>query len=154
LITDKRKTLGVFMNKADQNFQTTVQKVTRQCAREMGYDVFYFFTVGYRASSNFYDEQEKSMFSFVPMEALDGALVAPDTYDMHGFRESLFDMLEKRAKCPIVCVRDSLSRYDSFCTDETVAIRPLIRHLLEEHGFRSAVFEAVVAAYEKNKSLV
>lgn len=142
MITDIRKTLGVFMNKADQNFQTTVQKVTRQCAREMGYDVFYFFTVGYRASSNFYDEQEKSMFSFVPMEALDGALVAPDTYDMHGFRESLFDMLEKRAKCPIVCVRDSLSRYDSFCTDETVAIRPLIRHLLEEHGFRKVCFLA------------
>ena len=142
MITDKRKTLGVFMNKADQNFQITVQKVTRQYAREMGYDVFYFFTVGYRESANFYDEQEKSMFAFVPMEKLDGALVVPDTYDMHGFRESLFDMLDKRAHCPIVCVRDRLNPYDSFFTDETMAIRPLMKHLLEEHGFRKICFLA------------
>ena len=113
MFTDKRKAIGVFLNRADLNFQATVQRVTRQCAREMGYDVFYFSTVGYRESSNFYDEQEKSMFSFTPMEKLDGALVAPDTYDMNGFRECLFEMLDKRANCPIVCVRDSQSEYDS-----------------------------------------
>ena len=39
VITDKRKTLGVFMNKADLNFQNTVQKVTRRRARELGYDI-------------------------------------------------------------------------------------------------------------------
>lgn len=142
MITDGRKTLGVFMNKADLNFQNTVQKVTRQRARELGYDIFYFFTVGYRESSNFYDEQEKSMFAFTPMEKLDGALVTPDAYDMPGFRESLFDMLDKRAKCPVVCVRDRLSHYDSYYTDEDVAIRPLMKHLLEEHGFRKVCFLA------------
>lgn len=142
MINGKRKTLGVFMNKADPNFQTAVQNISRQCAREMGYDVFYFYTVGYRGSANFYDEQEKNMFSFAPMEKLDGALVAPDTYDMHGFRESLFEMLDKRAKCPVVCIRDRLSQYDSFYTDETVSIRPLIKHLLEDHGFRRICFLA------------
>ena len=142
MITDKRKTLGVFMNKADLNFQTTVQKVTRRCARELGYDIYYFLTVGYRESSNFYDEQEKSMFDFSPMEKLDGALVTPDTYDMPGFREALFDMLEKRAGCPVVCIRDRMSKYDSFYTDEDKAIRPLLKHLLEDHGFRKVCFLA------------
>ena len=142
MITDKRKTLGIFMNKADLNFQNTVQRVTRQRARELGYDIYYFFTVGYRESSNFYDEQEKSMFAFTPMEKLDGALITPDTYDMPGFREALFNMLEKRATCPIVCVRDRLSKYDSFYTDEELAIRPLMKHLLEDHGFRKVCFLA------------
>lgn len=142
MITDKRKTLGVFMNKAGPSFQATVQKVTRQCAREMGYDVLYFYTVGYRDSSNFYDEQEKSMFSFAPIEKLDGALVVPDTYDMHGFHESLFEMLDKRAKCPVVHIRAGLDGRDSLYTDESVAIRPLIRHLLEDHGFRKVCFLA------------
>ncbi len=142
MITNNRKTLGIFMNKADLSFQAVVQKITRQCARDMGYDVFYFYTVGYRESPNFYDEQEKSMFAFAPMEKLDGALVVPDTYDMHGFRESLFEMLDKRATCPIVCVRDHLSQYDSFYTDEEVAIRPLMKHLLEDHGFRKICFLA------------
>jgi len=142
VLTDKRKTLGIFMNKADLSFQAVVQKITRQCARDMGYDVFYFYTVGYRESPNFYDEQEQNMFTVVPMEKLDGALVVPDTYDMHGFREALFEMLDKRAKCPVVCVRDHMSQYDSFYTDEEVAIRPLMKHLLEDHGFRKICFLA------------
>ncbi len=141
-MTDKRKTLGVFMNKADQNFQTKVHSVTRECAKRLGYDVYFFYTVGYRESVNFYDEQEKSMFSFAPMEKLDGALVVPDTYDMHSFRESLFDMLEKRAACPIVCIRTYTPEYDSFYTDEDVALRQLMRHLLEEHRFRKICFLA------------
>ena len=142
MITDQRRTLGVFMNKGDQNFQDTVQDVVRRRARELNYDVFFFLTVGHRESSNFYDEQEKSMFSFAPVEHLDGILVTPDTYDMHGFRDSLFQMLDTRAKCPVVCVRDRQSQYDSFYTDESVSIRPLMQHLLEDHGFRNVCFLA------------
>lgn len=142
MITDGRKTLGVFMNKAGQQFQHAVQTVTQRCAREMGYDVVYFFTVGYRGSENYYDEKEKSIFSFAPVEKLDGILVTPDTYDMDGFREGLFDMLQKRAKCPVVCVRDALDEYDSFYTDEETAIRSLLTHLLDVHGFRKVCFQS------------
>lgn len=142
MITGGRKTLGVFMNKADLNFQNTVQRVVQEKARVMDYDVFFFFTVGYRESANFYDEQEKGMFAFTPMEKLDGALVTPDAYDMPGFREALFDMLERRATCPVVCVRDSRSAYDSIYTDESVAIRPLMAHLLDDHGLRRVCFQA------------
>ena len=142
MITDGRKTIGVFMNKADLNFQNTVQRVAQQRAKELNYDLFFFFTVGYRESANYYDIQEKSMFTFTPMEKLDGALVTPDAYDMPGFREALFDMLDQRANCPIVCVRDRLSPYDSFYTDESVAIRPLMKHLIEDHGFRKVFFLA------------
>lgn len=142
MLTGGRKTLGVFMNKADLNFQNTVQKTVQQRAKELNYDVFFFFTVGYRESANFYDVQEKGMFAFTPTEKLDGALVIPDAYDMPGFREALFDMLDKRAKCPVVCVRDSRSVYDSFYTDESMAIRPLLAHLLDDHGYRRVSFLA------------
>lgn len=142
MLTDGRKTIGVFMNKADTNFQTTVQRITRQRAQELGYDVFYFITVSYRESMNVYDEQEKIMFDFVPVEKLDGALVTPDAYDMPGFRESLFRMLDERAKFPVVCVRDHENHYDCCFTDEATAIRPLMRHLLDDHGFRKVCFQA------------
>lgn len=145
MITDSRRTIGVFMNKADTKFQTTVQRITRQHAQKMGYDVFYFITVGYRESMNGYDEQEKIMFDFVPVEKLDGALVTPDAYDMPGFRESLFRMLDERAKFPVVCIRDHENHYDSCYTDEATAIRPLLCHLLDDHGFRKVCF---LAGYE------
>lgn len=142
MITDKRKTLGVFMNKADVNFQTKVQKIVRQCARRMDYDVYFFFTVGYRESTNFYDGQEKAIFTFAPVEKLDGIFVVPDTYDMHGFRESLLEMLDTRAQCPIVFLRNYSAKYDSLYTNEDVALRYLMKHLLEEHGFRRICFLA------------
>ncbi|MBQ8312008.1 MAG: GGDEF domain-containing protein [Clostridia bacterium] len=142
MITDGRKTLGVFMNKAGQQFQHTVQTVTQRCARELGYDVVFFFTVGYRGSKNYYDEKEKSIFPFAPVEKLDGILVTPDTYDMDGFRDELFEMLEERVKCPVVCVRDALEKADSFYTDEETAIRSLLTHLLDDHGFRKVCFQS------------
>ncbi len=142
MITNKRKTIGVFMNRADKDFQHVVQRVCRRRTKELGYDVFYFITVGYRDSVNYYDAQEKGMFSFVPVENLDGALVTPDSYDMAGFREALFEMLDKRPDLPVVCIRDSLSNRASFYTDENEAMRTMIRHLLDDHGYRRVCFQS------------
>lgn len=142
MITDKRTTIGVFMNRADTDFQAIAQRQIQKRAKELGYDVFYFFTVGYRDSVNHYDEQEMGMFDFAPVENLDGVLVMPDSYDMPGFRESLVDMLEKRVKCPIVCVRDSRIKYDSVYTDDNDAIRPLLEHLMDDHGYKKICFQA------------
>ena len=142
MITTRRKTLGVFMNRAYTSFQETVQRVSRERAKELGYDVFYFMTVGYRDSENYYDALEKGMFTFAPIENLDGALVTPDAYDMPGFREALFEMLEKQKNCAVVCVRDSQSKFDSVYTDEENAMRPLVCHMLDDHGYRKVCFEA------------
>ncbi|MBQ4639188.1 MAG: GGDEF domain-containing protein [Clostridia bacterium] len=142
MITKGHKALGVFMNRSYTSFQETVQRISRQRAKELGYDVFYFITVGYRDSENYYDALEKSMFTFAPIEDLDGALVTPGDYDMPGFREALFAMLERKPDFPVVCIRDSQSCYDSFFTDEANAIRPLITHMLDDHGYRKVCFEA------------
>lgn len=142
MITDGRKTIGIFMNRADTDFQGIVQRITHREFKKLGYDIFYFFTVGYRDSENHYDELEKSMFSFAPIEKLDGALVMPDSYDMHGFRDMLLDMLENRAKCPIVCVRDSGNPYDSIYTDDSNSLEPLMAHLLDDHKFTKVCFQA------------
>lgn len=142
MITNKRKTIGVFMNRADTDFQAIAQRVTQQRAKELGYDVFYFFTVGYRDSLNHYDIQEMAMFDFAPADKLDGVLVMPDSYDMPGFREALLDMLENRVKCPIVCVRDSRICYNSIYTNDQDAIRPLLVHLMDDHGYKKIAFQA------------
>lgn len=142
MITDGRKTIGVFMNKAETSFKLVVQQVARQYAQKYGYDLFFFITMGYRESSNEYDKHEKGVFSFVPMEKLDGALVTPDAYDMPGFREALFKMLDERARFPVVCVRDHENHFDCCYTDESTAIRQVISHLLDDHGFRKVCFQA------------
>ena len=142
MLTNRRKTIGVFMNKTDRCFEENLRLCAAKRARELGYDIYFFCTVGYRESGNYYDAQEKAMFDFAPIERLDAILCAPDTYQMYGFRESLMKALKARATCPIACVRDRRSPYDCLYTDESVAIRPLVRHLIEDHGLRKICFLA------------
>ena len=142
MIFGNRKTIGVFMNKTDAYFDNIVHGVIQEEAKKLDYDVFVFSTVGYHQSNNDYDTQEKGMFPFAPVEQLDGIMVVPDSYEMHGFRDYLMDMLRKRAKGPIVSIRYHQTDNDCVFTDETVAIRPLVRHLIEDHGLKRICFLA------------
>ena len=82
------------------------------------------------------------MFTFAPIEKLDGILVAPDTYEIEGFREQLLAELTSRAKCPVISIRHKGGTFDSVYTDDEFAFRPLIRHLLEDHGLKRVCFLA------------
>ena len=79
MIAGKRRTIGVFLCKAYSVFDNAVYRVLEELSRKLDYDVVVFSTVGYFASQNEYDAQERRMFSFAPIEKLDGILMAPDT---------------------------------------------------------------------------
>ena len=145
VISGERKTIGVFMCKAYSLFDNAVYRKLEEEARKLNYDIVIFTTVGYFASQNDYDSQELGMFSFAPIEELDGILYAPDTYEIEGFRDALFEAIRKRAHCPVVAIRHLGDESDCVYTDENRAIRPLMRHLLEDHGLKDIRF---LAGYE------
>ncbi len=142
MIAGKRKTIGVFLCKAYAVFDNAVYRVLEELSRQLDYDVVVFSTVGYFASQNEYDAQERRMFSFAPIEKLDGILMAPDTYEIEGFREALLDEIRSRANCPVVAVRHFSDEFDCTYTDEENTIRPLIRHLLDDHDLSRISFLA------------
>jgi diguanylate cyclase (GGDEF)-like protein len=145
MINGKRKTIGVFSCKAYSLFDRALFKTLEEQAHLLNYDIIIFSTVGYFASQNDYDTQEKRMFSFAPLEQLDGILMAPDTYEIEGFRDALLEEIRQRATCPVVAIRHLSDEYDCSFTDENNTIRPLIRHLLEDHGCTRVRF---LAGYE------
>ena len=142
MIAGKRKTIGVFLCKAYAVFDNAVYRVLEELSRKLDYDVVVFSTVGYFASQNEYDAQERRMFSFAPIEELDGILMAPDTYEIEGFRDALLDEIRNRAHCPVVAVRHFSDEFDCTYTDEENTIRPLIRHLLDDHDLTRISFLA------------
>ena len=125
MISGKRKTIGVFQCKAYSLFDEAVYHTLEETAKEFDLDVVIFTTVGYFSSQNEYDEQERGMFAFAPIEKLDGIIVAPDTYEIEGFRDQLYEELAKRAKCPIVAIRHQSGDFDCVYTDQSLALRPL-----------------------------
>ncbi len=136
-----RPSIGVFINKSDSYFENSTYLIAQQKARELGYDIYFFGTVGYRDSINTYDIHENTMFSFAPIRNMDGLLVAPDNYELQGFKDSLFNMLNSYSG-PIVCIRCRNEKYSSLYTDEENAIRPLIKHILDDHQLKNVCFLA------------
>ena len=145
MLSGRRKTIGAFLCKAYSLFDSAVYHALEEEAKRLDYNIIVFTTVGYFASQNYYDMQEKRMFSFAPIEELDGILVAPDTYEIEGFREELMDVIRTRAHCPVVAVRHMSNELDCVHTDESEAIAPLLRHLLDEHKLTKIRF---LAGYE------
>lgn len=142
VITNQRKTIGVMINKTDQYFQDCIYRTVQTTARTLDMDVYFFTTVGHRESINDFDGKEKGLFRLAPVEKLDGLIVVLDSYQMVGFTETVMDMLHQRVKCPVVVIRECSPEYDSVFTDEETAIRPLLRHLMDDHGYRRICFEA------------
>ena len=142
MISGRRKTIGVFLCKAYSLFDNAVYMTLEQEAKKHDLDVIIFTTVGYFSSQNEYDAQERGMFAFAPIEQLDGIIVAPDTYEIEGFRDQLHEELTKRAKCPVVAIRHFGEELDCVYTDQNLALRPLLQHLLDHHGLKRVVFLA------------
>ncbi len=145
MLSGNRKTIGAFLCKAYSLFDNAVYHVLEEKAKEMDYNIIVFTTVGYFASQNDYDMQEKRMFSFAPIEELDGIILAPDTYEIEGFREELLDAIRERAHCPVVAIRHFSDELDCVHTDTQKAFEPLMTHLLEQHGVKKIRF---LAGYE------
>ncbi|MBR3431796.1 MAG: GGDEF domain-containing protein [Clostridia bacterium] len=145
MLSGKRKTIGAFLCKAYSLFDNAVYRVLEEEAKHLDYNIIVFTTVGYFASQNYYDQQERAMFSFAPIEELDGILVAPDTYEIDGFRDELMNAIRERARCPVVAVRHISQELDCVHTDEKNSISPLLEHLLDYHKLKKIRF---LAGYE------
>lgn len=142
MISGRRKTIGVFLCKAYSLFDNAVYLTLEQEAKKHDFDVIIFTTVGYFSSQNEYDKQERGMFAFAPIEQLDGIIIAPDTYEIEGFREHLHEELTRRAQCPVISIRHFGEEFDCVYTDQKLAFQPLLQHLLNHHGLTRIAFLA------------
>ncbi len=137
-----RKKIGVFLNATDRYFADTFLRTARAEARRLRYDIWFFLTSGFSTVGNEYDAQEKGMFTFAPVEKMDGLIVVPDGYEVFGYRNEVEEAVQERARCPVVSLRCNDGIGDQVYLAEDEAIRPLIRHVLEKHGARRVGFMA------------
>ena len=141
MIFTKRKTIGVFISRIFTIFDNAVFRALVREGKRLDYDIVVFATVGYFLTQSDYDVQEKNIFRFAPVEKLDGIIIVPDSYEEGEFRDLLYDLMDNRVTCPVVAIRHEGEKYDCVFTDEDEAIRPLIRHLIEDHGLTRICFQ-------------
>ena len=155
MIFSRRKTIGVFISKMFRVFDDAVFRALERESKRLDYDIVVFMTVGYYLTQSDYDIQEKNIFRLAAIDRLDGIIIVPDSYDEGEFRDLLFDMLRRHAQCPVVAIRHISDTCDCVYTDESEAIRPLVRHLIEDHGARKICFQkgAPTSGPDANKRL-
>lgn len=82
-----KKTLGVFINRAELEFQQILSQSLIETAQVKNYNVAFMTSYGIRENKNMYDAYENAIVDFAPIQDFDAIIVALDTYDTPVFRK-------------------------------------------------------------------
>lgn len=140
-----RKTIGVFLNRAELEFQQVLSKSLTKTAKECDYNIVFLTSFGIRETETMYDLYEKNVVDFAPIEAFDAIIVALDTYDTPSFREKLIEGLHSRAHCPVISFREAAEGFYGILSDANSMVEELVCHLAEVNGAKNICF---MAGYE------
>ncbi|MBB2181290.1 GGDEF domain-containing protein [Lachnospiraceae bacterium MD1] len=139
MFNNNRKTIGVFVSQIHQEFQVNLCKGISKRARELGYNVAYFANfIGY--GEMLYELGEKNIANLPVYEDLSGIIILPDSMNVSGFEEIIFDKIKKKANCPVVSVRKKMDDYYNVLVKDELVLDEVIRHFIVDHGYRKINF--------------
>ncbi len=146
-----RKTIGVFLNRAELAFQQEFSKYLIAAAQEKDYNVAFMTSYGVREKDDEYDVSESDIVDFAPIEKFAATVVAFDTYDTPLFRNKLITALKNRTNGPVVSFREESKDFYSIVSNANVEIYSIVEHLVREHGLKNICFMAgYVGHYDSN----
>lgn len=153
-----RKTIGVFLNRAELEFQQVLSKSLMKTAKECDYNIVFLTSFGIRETETMYDLYEKNVVDFAPIEDFDAIIVALDTYDTPSFREKLIEgrTREHNTYVPARILYRESTRNFVVCEDkERNEIFWKLNEVLEKHS-RQSFFSTDMdgcADYEEMKQI-
>lgn len=129
-----KKTIGVFIQQVNEEYQNLLCKGISNKAKELDYNVAIFTNFGgYRQEA--YDIGERNIANLPNYEELDGIIIAPDTLNLQGLEENYNANIISRSHCPVVNVRKERDEYYNVLIDEFTILEEIITHFIEIHKF-------------------
>lgn len=139
MLSNGRKTIGVFITQIYQEFQDVLSRGICKRAKDYGYNVAFFTNfIGYGEQE--YERGELNIADLPLYEELDGIVIVPDIMDIDGFEKRVRDNISKYATCPIVSIRQKDDEYYSVVYDEGTALDDVIYHFVRDHGYKKINF--------------
>lgn len=74
------------------------------------------------------------------MEEFAGVVLALDTMSEKSSRQKILDNVKKYCHCPVVSIREKVEGAVNFLVENTTGMAGLIRHFIEVHGKKAALF--------------
>lgn len=134
------KKIALFIGEVSGGYQTEVASGLVNEASAHGVQCFVYTNNGVYSGNVFYAYGEKNIINVPYLIDYDGIVIAGDTFGVEGMYEELTDLVEREAKCPVVCLRQKDERFYNVLVDNYRAMSDMVEHFISHHGFTRICF--------------
>ena len=135
-----RKRIALLVAQADENYQSQFIEGFIDNAFKHNADVLVFGSYLKYQNNLGREAGETSIFSLVPFEEFDAVAVMADTLQSPGLADSIEEMIHDRCKCPVVFIDKESKYFPSIFPNHYAAVKKLINHLIEDHGYTDIAY--------------
>ena len=135
-----RKRIALLVAQADEYYQARFIEGFVSKAFEHNSDVLVFGSYLKYQNNMGREVGETSIFSLVPYEQFDAIAVMADTLQSPGLAESIEELIHLRCKCPVVFIDKESKYFPSIYPNHYGAVKQLINHLIEDHGYTDIAY--------------
>lgn len=135
-----RKRIALLVAQADEYYQARFIEGFVSKAFEHNSDVLVFGSYLKYQNNMGREVGETSIFSLVPYEQFDAIAVMADTLQSPGLAESIEELIHRRCKCPVVFIDKESKYFPSIYPNHYGAVKQLINHLIEDHGYTDIAY--------------
>lgn len=140
MLENGRKTIGVFISRMVDHFQKTLCYGIEKRCQELNYNTVVFSLFGDYAKNTAFAKGEAIYTELPDYSRLDGAVIAPDTFDMPEVCDETIRRLMKECNGPVVSIRGEEELDYNIIVDNKHCMEDLLLHFIEYHGYKDICF--------------
>ena len=148
----QRKKICIFMNEIVQNFQQEFGKFFSFLANREGIDVFIYTSYGSYScpyGRNLLSEIGKKNIIYLPdFSVFDAIITLPNSFDINGMDTELFELIRKKASCPVFCLQSGPAEFKTITIDNKNTVKELTNHFIKVHGFKKIYYMSGPLTYK------
>lgn len=136
----KMKKIAMFVGEMFAEYQSDVTGGVAEEARRQGYSLHVYNNFGAYSANVFHGYGEQSIIYIPDLSSYDGVVLAGDTLNVEGMYEELTSLLQREARCPVICLRREDPRFYNILVENYEPIRNMVEHFIQVHGARRICF--------------
>lgn len=132
--------IALFVGDSIQSYEMEMVNEAYRITRERGHRLDIFANCCVPAGDYLHIEGLKKVFYLTDLDHYDGIITADDTLHNYGMNKELRRHLDENAKCPVICLRNSVDGYINVVYDDRREIYNMTMHCINDHGCRRIGF--------------
>ena len=135
-----RKRIGLLVGQAEENYQKLFIEGFLKQAFSYDYDACVFAMYQKYQETTAREIGESTIFTLINYELFDAFVVLLDTIQTPGVADDVENQLKTHFNGPVICIDKESKYFPVVMTDHYSAVKKLIAHLIDEHGYRDIAY--------------